>query len=207
MTSKMRRAVAVTVAIGAIFAASTAAGASTGLRAGSTTIGTSGRLTFNNLIVCDVLLLLTLSVNPIPKSTGTQFGAISGTFRNCTGGASGGGAVLGPAPMFYTTWSGTLPTAISNIRTFTGTPARPIGFRFDNILLCPANTLFGGLLEPTLDGVNLRVASSRMASVDFNSSEPLTRNTTGSLFCPSELVIRGALTVFLSPGAPTITLV
>ncbi|MGB7159235.1 MAG: hypothetical protein WBD40_14295 [Tepidisphaeraceae bacterium] len=167
--------------------------AATGIRVSSSSIGAGGRLTMNGNVICDVLLTLTLTANPIAKRTGVNQGTAAGTIRNCSGGgATGAGTVLAGITVQYQSFSGTLP----NITRIT-INAPNAGFQLATIV---GNCLYGG----NLTGVGLTASALAVTAADFGASATLPR-VSGSGLCPASAQIRGVLAVLGTP--PTITLV
>jgi hypothetical protein len=187
---------------------STIAQASSGIRVSRTVIGVSGRLTMNTLLVCDVLLELSLNNVTLLKTTADQKGTVSrGSITNCN--VAGGGTILTPIPIFYNGFSGTLPN-ISRIDIRAGSAAAPVGFQINNLLgacgLLPGTALYGGSATPVLNRVSLNVSAGTVTGVDFTLTNPLNKFS-GTSGCPATATIRGTLSSFLSPGAPTVALI
>lgn len=182
---------AAVVVVGAMLGAGTAQ-ASRGISASATRIGASGVLTMNGLIPCQVLLELTLSSSTILKSTSSAQGTANGGWiRNCTGATDG--AILGPIPVSYASFNGTLP-AITGINV----TAAGAGFQLNSIPLC-GSALYRG----NLTGITINSSGGSVTGVTFNSNS-LPRSTGGAT-CPSNATIRGTLNTLLS--AVTIALV
>jgi hypothetical protein len=196
-------AMALAFVVIATLGASTAQ-ASSGVRLSSTTIGASGRLTMNGILVCEVLLQLTASSLTLLKNAApVQARASRGYIRNCTGSLAGTpptGDILNVIDLKYRGFTGTLPN-ISRINVIAPiTTGSPNGAQFS------VNTIANVCLyQGALDGIGFDLSGGRITGVDFDATNPLPK-ASGSILCPSTGTIRGDLTTFL-PSAPTVTLI
>jgi hypothetical protein len=188
----------------------TSAQASRSVSSSSRTIGASGILTLNNdRIICEVLLQLVLTQNPIAKTVGNTFGyAQLGYIRNCTGpfaaaAPNNTGTILSGSPvgtltqLQYVSFSGNLPspTAINvqsaNAQFVVNTIAGPC--------------LYGANASNLLTGVSITASggSPNVATGAAFTNDAIPR-VSGSLSCPTTGAISGTLRVLGT--APTLTL-
>lgn len=192
---------ALLVAAACLAAMSGSAPASRGIRYGGLSVFTaSGTLTLSNSITCEVSVGITSNA-PMTKTIINSQGAVTGTVWSCRGAATSGDFLDSPgARLYFRTFSGTLPN-ISAINIDVGDGSVPFGIAL-NIITCVGIALYGGPADSRLDGVIFTFgAGGTMTSVDFSSSEALSRHTGTGALCPVELTIRGRLTTFVS-GTP-----
>lgn len=159
-------------------------------------LGSSGKLTMNGALTCDVLLAITASSIDIPKRNGVVWSrAGNGYIRNCTGALAGSpntGAILGMS-FQYTSFSGALPN-ITRVQF-----AAPDGtFVFRTIA---GDCLYGG----PISGLGIDMSGGSATGIDFDSTSSIPR-VSGSILCPSTATLRGDLTTFL-PSPPRYTLI
>lgn len=187
------RSLLLTVAIVVAALVPSTALASRGIMFSHTVISVSGRVTINGNVICDNSFTISLTSNPLLKTTGTNQGTVAGNIERCTGGgATGPGTVLAGSTIRYESFSGTLP-AITSI----GISSQNWGFQMTTIV---GNCLYGG----NLSGLVAQAPSLRVTTLNFNSSTTLNR-ASGSALCPTTVTLRGALSIIGTP--PTITLV
>lgn len=169
------------------------ASAATGIRFNSSSIGFGGRLTLNGTQICDILLVLTLTRNPMTKTTGVNQGTLGGTIQNCSGGgATGGGTVLAGITVQYQSFAGNLPSITSVVLNVPNA-----GFKFGTLA---GDCLYGG----NWTGLRLNATALTISGMDMNTTATLPK-VSGIAFCPSMGTARGLLAALGTP--PTITLV
>lgn len=183
------------------FAVATAQ-ASRSISSSASTIGASGSLTLNNdREICDVLIELRLTANPIPKTTTTAFATAGpGYIRNCIGPVAAAapnntGTILAGTTVRYASFTGTLPSALSAINISSDNA----GFSINTLA---GQCLFRASTTNPLTGLSLTVSSSTITAARF-TNDGIDR-ASGSILCPASGAINGTLTVLGT--APRITL-
>lgn len=190
------------LAIAWIAAVAAPAQASRSISSSSTSIGAGGSLSFNNdRLICDFLVQIALSRNPIPKAAGTAIGTLSqGFIRNCIGPVAAAapnntGTILAGSTFSYVSFSGRLPTITS-----IGISSTNFGFSFNTLA---GNCLYRASVANPLVGVSLDSPASNTVTSLTSTNDPIDR-ASGSILCPASLAINGVLRV-LAP-APRLTL-